>query len=162
MFGFPLPDRGAILLRRTSLARFSVPFAVFLVVHLLHPDRIAQHAQVERPGPVRMVHVHRGYLPRLLRPGPRLRSRGALPLNCGLFARLFRGVAAGLTRRRDGRRGVGFVGSSSSSGLFRLRDGLCGTQSRHKMSRLSESALPRRRQRQYKSKWDVLCFDCSG
>ncbi len=64
VFGFPLPDCGAILLRRTSPACWSVPFAVFLVVHLLHPDRIAQHAQVERPGPVRMVHVHRGHLPR--------------------------------------------------------------------------------------------------
>ena len=67
-----------------------------------------QLPEVERPGPVGMVHAKGGYLPRLLRPGP-LSLDGGLYPSAGLFrasqlARLSRGGAAGLTRVNQGQR----------------------------------------------------------
>ena len=93
-----------------------------------------------------MVHVHGGYLLGRLRDDP-------LPLDCALYplarlSRLLRGGEAGLTRRRgDGVGCVGACGSCSGSRWYGLREGLCGTQSRQKVSRLSESVQPLRQQR---------------
>jgi hypothetical protein len=81
-----------------------------------------------------MVYVHRGYLPRLLRPGPPSLDGGLCPSaslsRTSRLARPSRGGATGLPRRRSCsgvRGGVGNVVASSGSMWYRLREGLRGT-----------------------------------
>jgi hypothetical protein len=105
-----------------------------------------------------MVHAKGGYIPRLLRPGP-LSLDGGLYTSASLFrvsrlVRLYRGRAAGLTRRRScsgGRGGVGHVvacsGTTAAAGGIACGRG-CAAISRDTKSRLSESAQPLRQQRQ--------------
>ena len=133
---FPNPSLLTKLLIRTSVSHAPVVFASIPICHLLPPDRAAQLPVMERPGPVRMAHAQGGYLPGLLRPGPFTLDGGLFPFarlfGASRLARLTRGGAAGLTRRRCCRGvGVGRVAACSSTRWHRLREGMCGTQSRH-------------------------------